>query len=163
MTWMPQYLVQARNFDINDMATYVSLAYTLAVVGILTGGSLVDRVRHRSVIGIFALIIVALATLGIALVPSPMGAVAFMGLAVGINEFVYPTVWAVMQTILPAHLVVTGSGIASGAGNLLSAVSPFIMGWLIQVSGSYVGGLLFLVTVAVLGVVSSGLLYRQKL
>ncbi|MGI5922299.1 MAG: MFS transporter [Syntrophomonadaceae bacterium] len=163
MTWMPQYLVQARNFDINDMATYVSLAYTLAVVGILTGGSLVDRVRHRSVIGIFALIIVALATLGIALVPSPMGAVAFMGLAVGINEFVYPTVWAIMQTILPAHLVVTGSGIASGAGNLLSAVSPFIMGWLIQVSGSYVGGLLFLVTVAVLGVVSSGLLYRQKL
>lgn len=162
MTWMPQYLVQARNFDMSGMAGYISLAYAVAVVGILTGGRLVDRVNFRSIIGIAALSCVALATMGIALVPSPIGAVVFMALAVGINEFVYPTVWAIMQIILPAHLVVTGSGIASGLGNLLSALSPFIMGWLIQVSGSYVGGLLFLVTFAVVGAISCILLYRQE-
>ena len=162
MTWMPQYLVQARNFDMSGMAGYISLAYAVAVVGILTGGRLVDRVKFRSIIGIAALSCVALATMGIALVPSPIGAVVFMVLAVGINEFVYPTVWAIMQIILPAHLVVTGSGIASGLGNLLSAVSPFIMGWLIQVSGSYVGGLLFLVTFAVVGALCCILLYRLE-
>jgi sugar phosphate permease len=162
MTWMPQYLVQARGFDISGMAGYISMAYAVAVVGILTGGRLVDRVKFRSIIGIAALSCVALATMGIALVPSPIGAVVFMVLAVGINEFVYPTVWAIMQIILPAHLVVTGSGIASGLGNLLSALSPFIMGWLIQVSGSYVGGLLFLVTFAVVGAISCILLYRQE-
>jgi sugar phosphate permease len=161
MTWMPQYLVQARNFDISGMAGYISLAYAMAVVGILTGGRLVDRVQSQSIIGIAALSCVALATMGIALVPSPIGAVVFMALAVAINEFVYPTVWAIMQTSLPAHLVVTGSGIVSGVGNLLSAISPFIMGWLIQVSGSYTSGLLFLVGVAVLGTVSCVLLYRQ--
>ena len=162
MTWMPQYLVQARNFDMSGMAGYISLAYAVAAVGILIGGRMVDRVKFRSIIGIVALSSVALATMGIALVPSPIGAVVFMALAVGINEFVYPTVWAMMQIMLPAHLVVTGSGIASGLGNLLSAVSPFIMGWLIQVSGSYVGGLLFLVTIATLGAVCCILLYRQE-
>ena len=100
--------------------------------------------------------------MGIALVPSPTGAIVFLALAVGINEFVYPTVWSIMQSLLPAHLVATGSGIVSGVGNLLSAISPFIMGWLIQVSGSYVGGLLFLVAIAVLGAISSVLLYRQE-
>ena len=40
MTWMPQYLVQARNFDISGMAGYISLAYAMAVVGILTGADL---------------------------------------------------------------------------------------------------------------------------
>ncbi|MBP8819323.1 MAG: MFS transporter [Syntrophomonadaceae bacterium] len=162
MTWMPQYLVQARNFDISGMAGYISLAYAAAVVGILTGGRLADRVVPRSVIGIVALCGVALATLGIALAPSPLGAVVFMALAVGINEFVYPALWAIMQTSLPAHLVVTGSGIASGVGNLLSAVSPFIMGWLIQVSGSYTGGLLFLVSIAALGAVCCIFLYRLE-
>lgn len=163
MTWMPQYLVEARSFDMSGMAGYISLAYLVAVAGILTGGKLVDRVRQRSIIGIVALCCVALATLGIALVPSPIGAVVFMALALGLNEFVYPTVWAIMQTLLPANLVVTGSGLASGIGNLLSAISPFIMGWLIQTSGSYIGGLLFLVTMAVLGAISCVLLYRQRL
>ncbi|HBQ25447.1 MAG TPA: hypothetical protein DD791_03550 [Syntrophomonas sp.] len=162
MTWMPQYLVQARAFNMSSMAGNISLAYVVAVVGILAGGRLVDRVQPRSLIGIAALCCVALATLGIALVPSPTGAIVFLALAVGINEFVYPTVWSIMQSLLPAHLVATGSGIVSGVGNLLSAISPFIMGWLIQVSGSYVGGLLFLVAIAVLGAISSVLLYRQE-
>ncbi|MDD4562116.1 MAG: MFS transporter [Syntrophomonadaceae bacterium] len=163
MTWMPQYLVQARNFDMSDMAGNISLAYAVAVVGILAGGRLVDRVQARSLIGIAALCCVALATLGIALVPSPAVAVVCLALAVGINEFVYPTVWSIMQSLLPAHLIATGSGMISGVGNLLSAISPFIMGWLIQVSGSYVGGLLFLVGIAVLGAVSCVLLSRQGL
>lgn len=163
MTWMPQYLVQARGFDMSGMAGHISLAYSLSVVGILAGGRLVDRVRSRSRIGIVALSGVALATLGIALAPSPTGAVLFMALAVGINEFVYPAVWAILQSLLPAHLIVTGSGIISGVGNLLSALSPFIMGWLIQASGTYSGGLLFLVSVATLGAVSCFFLYRQKL
>lgn len=163
MTWMPQYLVQARNFNMSGMAGYISLAYSLAIVGILTGGRLVDRVQNKSMIGIFALICVALATLGIALVSSPTGAVVFMILAVVLNEFIYPTVWAILQASLPAHLIVTGSGIINGVSNLLSAIAPFIMGWLIQTSGSYTGGLLFLVTVAILGAISCVLLHVRKL
>ena len=158
---MPQYLVQARGFDMNGTSGNLALAYLMAAVGIMTGGRLVDRTKRKSKVAIFALVCVALATLGIALVPSPILAVAFMVMAVGINEFVYPAVWSMLQLLLPDNLIAAGSGIMSGVSNLLSAVSPFIIGWLIQISGSYVLGLLFLVTFSALGALSCVLLYRQ--
>lgn len=161
LTWMPQYLVQAREFDMNGTSSNLALAYLMAAVGILTGGRLVDKTKRKSSIAIFALVCVALATLGIALVPSPILAVVFMVMAVGINEFVYPAVWSMLQMLLPDSLMAAGSGIMSGTSNLLSAVSPFIIGWLIQISGSYVLGLLFLVTISACGAVSCVLLYRQ--
>ncbi len=161
LTWMPQYLVEARAFDMNGTANTLALAYLLATLGILTGGTLVDRSRRKSSIAIFALIGVALATLGIAIIPSPQGAVLFMIMAVTINEFVYPAVWSMLQLLLPDNLMAAGSGIMSGTSNLLSALSPFLIGWLIQFSGSYVLGLLFLVSVSLLGAVSCILLYRQ--
>lgn len=161
LTWMPQYLVQARDFDMQGTANNVSLAYLMATIGILTGGRLVDKTRRKSGIGIIALLVVALATLGIALVPSSTGAVVFMVLAVGINEFVYPAVWSILQILLPDHLMAAGAGTMSGVSNLLSALSPFVIGWLIQISGSYVLGLLFLVTISALGAISCWLLYRQ--
>ncbi len=161
LTWMPQYLVQARGFDMNGTSGNLALAYLMAAIGIMTGGRLVDRTKRKSKVAIFALVCVALATLGIALVPSPILAVAFMIIAVGINEFVYPAVWSMLQLLLPDNLIAAGSGIMSGVSNLLSAVSPFIIGWLIQISGSYVLGLLFLVTFSALGALSCVLLYRQ--
>lgn len=161
LTWMPQYLVQGRALAVDGMANQVALAYLVGVVGILAGGSLVDSIKRKSSVGIIALCGVALATLGIAVIPSPTGAIIFIALAVGINEFVYPTVWAILQSILPARLIVTGSGMMSGVSNLFSATTPFIMGFLIQLSGSYAGGLIFLVSMAILGALSCWLLYRQ--
>jgi cyanate permease len=63
--------------------------------------------------------------------------------------------------MLPDRLIATGSGIMSGTANLFSAATPFVMGFLIQVSGSYLGGLFFLVAMAVLGLLSSVILFRQ--
>lgn len=161
LTWMPQYLVQARNFDMNGTANTLALAYLLATAGLITGGALVDRSRRKSSVAIFGLICVAFATLGIALIPSPQIAVLFMILAIAINEFVYPAVWSMLQLLMPDNLMAAGSGIMSGISNLLSAMSPFLIGWLIQLSGSYVLGLLFLVGVSLLGAASCILLYRQ--
>ncbi|CFX94029.1 Major facilitator superfamily [Syntrophomonas zehnderi OL-4] len=161
LTWMPQYLVQARQFDINGTSNNLALAYLVAAVGILTGGRWVDRAERKSSIAILALVCVAVATLGIALVSSPVLAIVFMVMAVGINEFVYPAVWSMLQMLMPDSLMAAGAGIMSGVSNLMSAVSPFAIGWLIQMSGSYVGGLLFLVTISGLGAVSCVLLYQQ--
>lgn len=161
MTWMPQYLVQARDFDMSGMANQLALVYMLGVAGILSGGRLVDKVKRKSSVGLISLSGVAVSTLGIAMAPSAFGAVVFMALAVAINEWVYPTVWATLQAMLPDRLIATGSGIMSGTANLFSAATPFVMGFLIQVSGSYLGGLFFLVAMAVLGLLSSVILFRQ--
>ena len=161
LTWLPQYLVAARHFNLQGTASNMALAYIVSGVGILIGGRLVDKSLSKSVIAIVALLVVALSTLGVALVPSAFLAVIFMIVAVGINEFVYPAVWSILQILLPDRMIAAGSGILSGVSNLLSALSPVIIGWLIQISGSYVLGLLFLVTMSMLGAISCMLLYRK--
>ena len=143
------------------MTGYVTIAYVAAMVSVFVGGRLVDRARYKSKVGLLALLIVALATFGIATVPSPLGAVICMVLAVSINEFVFPAVWAILQSILPSRLIVAGSGVVNGAGNLFSAATPTIMGVLIQFSGTYTGGLLFLVFMSVLGALCCWGLLRQ--
>lgn len=55
----------------------------------------------------------------------------------------------------------TGAGVISGIANLFSAATPFIMGFLIQVTGSYASGLMFLVVMAILGALGCLALLRQ--
>lgn len=136
LTWLPQYLVEARHFDLQGTSGNVALAYIISGVGILAGGRLVDKSSHKSMIAIIALLVVALSTLGVTLVPSAFLAVIFMILAVGVNEFVYPAIWSILQILFPDKMIAAASGILSGVSNLLSALSPVIMGWLIQISGS---------------------------
>ena len=161
LTWIPQYLVQARNFDMSGMTSYVTIAYIVAVIGVFAGGRLVDYAQNKSVVGLVALSGVALATFGISAIPSSTGAIICIVLAVGINEFVFPTVWSILQGITPGRLMATGAGVISGIANLFSAATPFIMGFLIQVTGSYASGLMFLVVMAILGALSCLALLRQ--
>jgi len=161
LTWMPQYLVEARGFNLQGTASNVTLAYIVSTIGILTGGRLVDRSSRRSRIAFMSLMTVALATLGVAVIPSASLAVIFMIVAVGINEFVYPCVWSLLQSLLPDRMIAAGSGTMSGVSNLLSALSPLAIGWLIQISGSYVLGLMFLVSMSAVGALSCLFLYRQ--
>jgi len=161
LTWIPQYLVQARNFDMSGMTSYVTIAYIVAVIGVFAGGRLVDYAQNKSVVGLVALSGVALATFGISAIPSSTGAIICIVLAVGINEFVFPTVWSILQGITPGRLMATGAGVISGIANLFSAATPFIMGFLIQVTGSYASGLMFLVVMAILGALGCLALLRQ--
>lgn len=161
LTWMPQYLVEARNFNLQGTAGNITLAYIVSTFGILIGGRLVDRSGRRSRIAFVSLLVVAFATLGVALIPSAFWAVLFMIVAVGINEFVYPAVWSLLQSLLSDRMMAAGSGTMSGIGNLLSALSPLVIGYLIQTSGSYALGLMFLVSISMLGAISCMLLYRK--
>lgn len=161
LTWMPQYLVQARSFDMSGMTGYVTIAYIAAMIGVFTSGRLVDRIQQKSMVGLVALLGVALATFGISAIPSASGAGICIVLAVGINEFVFPAVWSILQGIIPEKLIAAASGVLSGSANLFSALSPFIMGLLIQFTGSYSSGLMFLVGMAVLGALSCLALRRQ--
>ncbi|HOB11602.1 MAG TPA: MFS transporter [Syntrophomonadaceae bacterium] len=161
LTWIPQYLVQARNFDMSGMTSYVTITYLVAMGSCFIGGRLVDRVQHKSIVGFVALSSVALATFGISALPSSRGAVICIILAVGINEFVFPAAWAILQAITPDRLMAASSGMISGTANLFSSMTPFIIGFLIQITGSYASGLMFLVVMSVLGALSCLTLLRQ--
>lgn len=53
--------------------------------------------------------------------------------------------------LFPAKGISTAAGVMNGVGNGFSALAPLAIGFLISVTGSYVGGLLYLVGCACVG------------
>ena len=50
----------------------------------------------------------------------------------------------------------------NGVGSILSALAPVLIGVCINISGSYVGGLMFLVGIGIIGAIASIILTIQK-
>ncbi len=69
---------------------------------------------------------------------------------------------SIMQSIIPKEVVGTATGVMNGLSNAASAFSPLVIGYIITVSGSYTGGLLFLSGAAVLGSVCMIILTLQN-
>ena len=82
-----------------------------------------------------------------------MGSAIFLGIGVGFIGLGGPTAWTIMQDIVPAKGVSTAAGVMNGVGNGFSALAPVAIGFLISITGSYMGGLLYLVGCAALGAV----------
>ena len=69
LTWIPQYLVQVRHFEMTGMTGYVTISLLAAMVSGICSGRLLVRARYKSKVG-FTACDRALATFGI-LGPSP--------------------------------------------------------------------------------------------
>lgn len=163
ITWLPQYLVVARHYSVQGMSFMAVLPYVFSIIGILLGGYLSDRWERRSAFGIVGLLGAASCILAAAYTPSNFLAAVLMAVGVGSIQLYYAPVWALLQSLLPVHLIGTGSGLMNGICNLFSAVSPFIMGFFIQISGSYAAGLMYLVSFGLVGAFSCLFLFRRRL
>jgi hypothetical protein len=73
-----------------------------------------------------------------------------------------PANFSLLQQIVPAKAIGTGAGLQNGITNGVAALAPIGIGWLIAVSGSYAGGLMYLVFMALLGTVAMLVLAFQR-
>ena len=162
MAWLPSYLKAARGFSWAQMGALSSLPYILGTVSILYFGHLADKTGRRAPF-------IALAHLGAAL-GLYFGATATDNLtsalliSAGIASIALglPSSWSILQQIVPGKAVGAGAGMMNGLSNGGSAFAPVLIGFFISLSGSYVGGLMFLVGIAALGCVCMTVLALQK-
>ena len=72
--------------------------------------------------------------------------------------------WYIIKIYHPFAWVTigAGAGMMNGVSNGGSAFSPVLMGFFISISGSYVGGLMFLVCLAVFAACCAAVLAYQK-
>lgn len=161
MTWLPQYLVAVRGYSMQNMSFLAMLPYIFGIAGLFLGGYFSDRMNRRAEVAFFSLFGSALFIVFATYTPSNFTAVIFMAITVGLSEIHYPPIWALLQDHLPPELIGTGSGLMNGTGNLVSALSPVIIGSLIQLTGSYSAGLMYLVAIGMVGAVSCLCLARQ--
>ena len=62
-----------------------------------------------------------------------------------------PTKYAMLADIMPPAVLATAVGIANGTGNVVGALAPVAVGWVIGMTGSFDAGFMVLVAASILG------------
>ena len=161
-TWLPKYLRDARGFNIRQMVLFTSLPYLGSFLSSLVFGFLSDRIGRRAFLCTLSLAGAALCVGLAGLVRDPIvcGLLMVWGLIMwGIGT---PAYYAIMQRIIPAHIMATGIGIDNGLANFGAAMAPAVIGFLIAATGSYLGGLLFIAVLGLIGAAGAAVLALQR-
>jgi sugar phosphate permease len=163
MAWLPSYLKVARDFSWGAMGAMSSLPYVLGAIAVLAFGYLSDRVGRRAP---FAAISMFGAALGIyfgAHAPDNMTAAILISLGIASLGLGLPSTWSLLQQVVPGKTIGAGAGMMNGIANGGAALAPIVIGSLIASSGgSYVAGLMYLVTLGVVGGLCMCILAYQK-
>jgi len=143
LTWLPQYLLRARGFQLRAVGWLAALPLLSIAAGVLAGGWLSDGLtrRHgarlgRRLTGLFGLPLASLAIVGAVLASRPEWAALALSAAAGLAALGVAPAWATCLEIGGRH-----AGVVTGAmntfGNLGGALSPVVVGLCLQRWGSW--------------------------
>jgi len=162
MSWLPSYLKVARGFSWSAMGALSSLPYVLGMFCVLASGFISDKIGRRAPVCCVAMIGAAIGIYAGANATSNLSAAILISVGIAFIGFGIAPAWAMIQDIVPSKAVGAGTGMMNGVSNGGSAFAPVIMGWLIAITGSYVGGLMYLVGLALLAACFAAILAFQK-
>lgn len=162
VTWFPTYLVNVRGMDFINAGMMTMLPYLGASVGVLVAGQFSDRLLKRSgsanlarklpiVGGMLLASTIVLANYvpaGSDLLVIAIMSVAFFG------QGMTNLGWTVISDIAPKELIGLTAGIFNFSANLAGIVTPLVIGYAYQSTGSFVGPLIYIGVVALLGAFS---------
>jgi ACS family D-galactonate transporter-like MFS transporter len=162
VTWFPTYLVTARGMTFLQAGLMTSLPYIGASIGVLVGGVLSDTILKRTGSANLArkLPIVGGLLLASTIVAAnyvPLGNDAAVILIMSIAFFGQGMTnlgWTVISDIAPKQLIGLTSGIFNFSANLAGIITPLVIGITFQITGSFVGPLIYIGVVALIGAVS---------
>lgn len=163
LTWLPSYLKEARGFSWAAMGILSSLPFVLAVGTKVLSGWLADKLKRRSLILIGEMVGVGVGVLVAAQAADNNVSAAFMIIGVGAAGLGGPASWTVLQSIVPSKGVSAAAGLMNGISNGGAALAPIAIGALIAYTGTYAGGLYYIVGCSVVGCIMAALLYVKKI
>jgi len=163
MAWLPSYLRVARGFSWAAMGAWSSLPYMLGILSVLASGYISDKMGRRAPICIISMLGAAAGLYSGANAPDNNTAAILISLGIASIGFGIAPAWAMIQQIVPGKAIGAGAGMMNGVANGGSAFSPVLIGFFIGLSGgSYMGGLMFLVGLALFAASCAAVLAYQK-
>jgi MFS transporter, ACS family, D-galactonate transporter len=162
VTWFPTYLVTARGLTFIQAGLMTSLPYIGASIGVLTGGLISDMLLKRSgsanlarklpiVGGMLLASTIVLANY----VPADNNAAVILIMSIAFfGQGMTNLGWTVVSDIAPKKLIGLTSGIFNFSANLAGIVTPLVIGYAFQMTGSFVGPLVYIGVVALIGAFS---------
>lgn len=162
VTWFPTYLVNVRGMSFINAGMMTMLPYIGASIGVLVAGQFSDRLLKRTgsanlarklpiVGGMLLASTIVLANY----VPagSDMLVIAIMSVAF-FGQGMTNLGWTVISDVAPKELIGLTAGIFNFSANLAGIVTPLVIGYAYQSTGSFVGPLIYIAVVALVGAFS---------
>ena len=162
VTWFPTYLVNVRGMTFINAGLMTMLPYLGASIGVLAAGQVSDRILKRTGSANFArkLPIVGGMLLASTIVIAnfvPTGSdtlvIAIMSLAF-FGQGMTNLGWTVISDVAPKELIGLTAGIFNFSANLAGIVTPLVIGYAYQRTGTFVGPLIYIGVVALIGAFS---------
>jgi ACS family D-galactonate transporter-like MFS transporter len=169
VTWLPDYLVEARHMTLQRAGAYTAIPFLVFGVSEPLGGWIADHLvslGHSECRARKLVITVAFFTSVMLLVAGRIaddttavlmiGAASLVGLATG-------NLYALLASVAPEGAVGTWMGILNFAGNISGIVAPIVTGLLIARTGSHYPGFVVAVVVLHLGLPAYWWMVSEKL
>lgn len=149
VTWFPVYLIQGRNMSFMDAGFIAAIPALCGVMGCLLGGFISDRLmcKTRSLtLARKAPIIIGMLLASTLLlcnyVESTVWMVFFMSIAFFGKGF-GALGWAVLADTSPSEITGLCGGLFNTCSNMSGIVTPIVIGYIVQSTGSFANALIF--------------------
>jgi ACS family D-galactonate transporter-like MFS transporter len=160
LTWFPTYLATERHMGWLKIGFFAILPFIAASVGVMFGGWLSDSLLRRGksanvarklpiITGLLLASTIVLANY----VKSDTVVIAIMSVAF-FAQGMAALGWTLVSDIAPEGLLGLTGGIFNFAANLAGIVTPLVIGFIVAATGSFVGALVFIGVVALIGALS---------
>jgi MFS transporter, ACS family, D-galactonate transporter len=162
LTWFPTYLVTARGMSFLRAGVMASVPYIAASVGVLVGGFVSDMLLKRTGSANLArkLPIVSGLVLASTIITANYVPVEQNGLVIAILSVAFfgqgmsNLGWTVISDVAPKRVIGLTGGIFNFSTNLAGIVTPLVIGIAFGMTGSFVGPLIYIGVVALIGAFS---------
>ena len=133
--WISSFLYEQHGFSLTKMGLLSALPYAVAIISTMLGGTLMDKVFHRTrpvAMVSFLAAIPILMYLG----QVPKGSTNTLIMMLILNGFFVNMVWGVIyaypQMRYPKEVIGSAVGLANGIGQLGAFLSPLLAGYLVE-------------------------------
>lgn len=154
MSWLPGYLVRERGYSILASGIYLTIPYLAAFAGMWAAGALGDKLGNRSAVALVMGLLSCPAIIALAYSTEVNATIALMSLMLFLNSAALNGIMVLLFDIVPAEIFGAGVGLVGGlSGGLAGIVGPLLVGWLYDLTGSFVAGFYALAAGVVIGAV----------
>ncbi len=149
--WLPTIVKALSHASIMQVGWITAVPWLCAMVGSLLISARADRTRdYKTHIGVPILLAALFLTLSVVAGPGhPVLAIAALSLCLGFM-YCYAVYWAALSAFIAADVLAVAMGTINAIGNLGGFFGPFIVGYLIQHTGTPVVGEAFLIACLVI-------------
>ncbi len=160
LTWFPTYLATERHMGWLKIGFFAVMPFIAASVGVMFGGIFSDWLLRRGKsaniarkLPIIAGLLLASTIILANYVQSNEAVIAIMSVAF-FAQGMAALGWTLVSDIAPDGLLGVTGGIFNLAANLAGIVTPLVVGFIVAATGSFVGALVFIGVIALIGALS---------